>query len=194
MSILCHREDPRRGHQEEVCVIQLHVEGDVSIQLVLEATGIPQLPQTAVKLENHQADEARSVTWWASAFDVQFYFLTIPNANKPNEQQYYPHKTPGRQHIPSQFQLGSERWLPHPRLLEIHCYLTPCLQSHLASHCCPRRMEPVSQSRKEEMYRYRPRWNTMRGPLHPPNNSSANTKPDFIQTTAKASPPSFLGF
>lgn len=123
-----------------------------------------------------------------------FIFWPFPMQTNQMNNNIIHKKTPGKQHIPSQFQLGSERWLPHPRLLEIHCYLTPCLQSHLASHCCPRRMEPVSQSRKEEMYRYRPRWNTMRGPLHPPNNSSANTKPDFIQTTAKASPPSFLGF
>lgn len=54
MLVLCHREDPWGGHQKEVCVIQLHVEGSISIELALEATGIPQLPQAAVKLENRQ--------------------------------------------------------------------------------------------------------------------------------------------
>lgn len=54
MLVLCHREDSWGWHQKEVCVIQLHVEGSISIELVLEATGTCQLPQAAVKLENHQ--------------------------------------------------------------------------------------------------------------------------------------------
>lgn len=62
MPVLCHREDPRGRHQKEVCAVQLHVEGDISIEQILEATGIPQLPQAAVKLEHLQEDEARSVT------------------------------------------------------------------------------------------------------------------------------------
>lgn len=50
VSILCHREDPLGGHQKEVSAVQLHVEADVSVGRVLEATGIPHLPQAAVKL------------------------------------------------------------------------------------------------------------------------------------------------
>lgn len=73
MPVLCHREDPGGGHQEEVCAVQLHVEGDISIERVLEATGIPQLPQAAVKLEHLQADEARSVTCSVLAFHMQCY-------------------------------------------------------------------------------------------------------------------------
>lgn len=73
MPVLCHREDPGGGHQKEVCAVQLHVEGDISIERVLEATGIPQLPQAAVKLEHLQADEARSVTCSVLAFYMQRY-------------------------------------------------------------------------------------------------------------------------
>lgn len=51
MSILCHREDPLGGHQKEVSVVKLHVEGDVSMGLFLEAAGVPHLLQAAVKLE-----------------------------------------------------------------------------------------------------------------------------------------------
>lgn len=57
MLVLCHREDPWGGHQKEVCVIQLHVEGSISIELALEATGIPQLPQAAVK--HHHSSSAQ---------------------------------------------------------------------------------------------------------------------------------------
>ena len=51
MSVLCHREDPLGGHQKEVSVVQLYVEGDISVGGVLEATGIPHLPQATIKLE-----------------------------------------------------------------------------------------------------------------------------------------------
>lgn len=54
MSILCHREDPLGGHKKEVSVVQLHVEGDISVGFVLEATGIPHLPQATIKLEKRR--------------------------------------------------------------------------------------------------------------------------------------------
>lgn len=50
VSVLCHREDSLGGHQKEVSVVQFHVEGDISVGWVLEATGIPHLGQAAVKL------------------------------------------------------------------------------------------------------------------------------------------------
>lgn len=54
MSVLCHREDALGGHQKEVSVVQLHVEGDISVGWVLEATGIPHLPQATIKLEKKE--------------------------------------------------------------------------------------------------------------------------------------------
>lgn len=60
VSVLCHREDALGGHQKEVRVVQLHVEGDVSVGRVLETTGIPHLPQAAVKLGGKQ-DGGKSV-------------------------------------------------------------------------------------------------------------------------------------
>ena len=50
MSVLCHREDPLRGHEKEVSVIELHVESDIPVEWVLEAAVIPHSPQAAVKL------------------------------------------------------------------------------------------------------------------------------------------------
>lgn len=60
MSILRHREDALGGHQKEVSVVQLHVEGDVSVGRVLETPGIPHMPQAAVKLGGKQ-DRGQSV-------------------------------------------------------------------------------------------------------------------------------------
>lgn len=54
VSILSHREDSLGRHQKEVSVVQLHVEGDISVGRVLEATRIPHLSQAAVKLGEKQ--------------------------------------------------------------------------------------------------------------------------------------------
>lgn len=54
MSILCHGEDPLGGHEKEVSVVQLHVEGDVPVGFVLEGTGIPYLSQATIKLEKRR--------------------------------------------------------------------------------------------------------------------------------------------
>lgn len=54
MSVLCHREDPLGGHEKEVSVVRLHVEGDVPVGFVLEATGIPYLSQATIKLEKRR--------------------------------------------------------------------------------------------------------------------------------------------
>lgn len=59
MSVLCHREDALGGHQKEVSVVQLHVEGDISVGWVLEATGIPHLPQATIKLEKKEKKKHR---------------------------------------------------------------------------------------------------------------------------------------
>lgn len=79
MSVLWHREDPLGGHQKEVSVVQLHVEGNVSAGRVLEATGIPQLRQAAIKLEKNKTERNDSqmkdedlVALWALAFNIQF--------------------------------------------------------------------------------------------------------------------------
>lgn len=60
MSILCHREDSLGGHEKEVSVVQLHVEGDVSAGFVLEAAGIPHLPQATIKLEERRKQTERN--------------------------------------------------------------------------------------------------------------------------------------
>lgn len=60
MPVLCHGEDALGRDQEEVGVVQLHVEGDVSVGRVLETPGIPHLPQAAVKLGGKQ-DGGKSV-------------------------------------------------------------------------------------------------------------------------------------
>lgn len=60
VSIFCHREDALGGHQEEVSVVQLHVEGDVSVGWVLETPGTPHLPQAAVKLGGNKIEDNQS--------------------------------------------------------------------------------------------------------------------------------------